>query len=547
MTDTKRTDTELIDEDDEFQIVDLDPPASPRQRQAARMIKLIGSRMANPWVRYGLSGTLALILLGALFLPWLHSAPATPPSNPPRIIHPTLRNATFARDLILIQDSDNTLTAFQLSTGRPRWHVTFPSAARINTSDQTRVYCFFTTAKNTTQLEALDINTGKPLWHDTLPAASNTPLFSGFTSFTFSNFNTTMIPAAPDFVYQDHVLYIPTSSNIIYAIHAENGQTKWTYRVQVSNQSVPAAGPILEGAFSDLNIQTNVLSFISLDATTHLLDAETGQELLSFPGKFTTTPAGSSSLDLAYPIVDGHIAYLLPTSEDTPIRAFSLSDGRLLWTHKLPQGASAEETNGIVYIGDASNSRWTALRGSDGQQIWSYHASDGQALLTDYLDKPGTDYLLQHDGTVVCIRASDGQILWRTRFADLAIDASQSTSLALLNDTLVLFNGSNSLGILTTTPFYVLSASTGHLLWRSPMPSGPFQLLGDSLYTIQLNGQVDAWRDSDGQHLWDHRNTAGSTLVSSADPTVSQIFLRDLTGNLSILSASSGKLLWTYP
>ncbi|HEX7737104.1 MAG TPA: PQQ-binding-like beta-propeller repeat protein [Ktedonobacteraceae bacterium] len=99
----------------------------------------------------------------------------------------------------------------------------------------------------------------------------------------------------------------------------------------------------------------------------------------------------------------------------------------------------------------------------------------------------------------------------------------------------------------STTPFYILNASTGNLLWHSSMPSGPFMLLADALYTIQPDGRIDAWRDSDGQRLWSYRAPAGSTLYASPDPGSSQLFLLDLTGKLSVLRASDGKPLWRNP
>lgn len=539
MADTEPQNAELMD-DAEFQIVDLDPPDSPRRRQAARVNKIIRAGLTTRWIRYGLPGTLVLLLLGALILQWAHSAPAASSITaykPPA----TVLAVAFARDLVFIQDTNFTLTAFQLATGRPRWHTQLSSAAWMHAGDQTHLYCLFTTsvAKNTAELEALDIQTGKVLWHDTLSAIQSTFLSSPIEDFTprQTNYIASTGRQTPYFLYQDQTIYLHTVDDTIYAIQASNGQTRWTYQVKASG---PSPGSHIAG-FPWLVAQNGVIEFQALNFASYLLDASTGRELLSFPSGASGNPV--------FPTIDGQTALILPPPSQSPIRAFHLPDGQPLWTYSLSKDSWAmAEDNGTLYLSTASNTTLTALRISDRQQIWSYHTSDNQSFSYPYWNKAGDlIYVLQQDATLISLRASDGQVLWHTRVAGLANYVSQGLAMTYQNDTIVLFDATNANYAVTTAPVYVLSASTGHLLWHSSTPSGPFMLLADTLYTMQPSGQVDAWRNSDGQHLWSYHAPAGGTLYARPDPHSAQLFLLDLAGKLSILRASDGKLLWRFP
>ena len=96
---------------------------------------------------------------------------------------------------------------------------------------------------------------------------------------------------------------------------------------------------------------------------------------------------------------------------------------------------------------------------------------------------------------------------------------------------------------------YILRASDGHLLWRSPdetITSIPMALNG-TFYAWQNNGQLDAWGESDGQHLWGYSAPIGSSMVGHLPQGSPLLFLFDPIGTFYILRASSGKLLWRYP
>jgi len=495
------------------QITDLDPIDSPQRKRAAYIAGVLRAGLTTPWIRYGLSGLLILILLGALALQWQRPAPTKP--NVARMAAPSFLSATSAQGLVFIQSTFYTLAAYQVTTGRLRWRTSLPNAATLDTDGQT-LYCYFATATGTL-LEALNTTTGKVLWHDALPPALPTE------GLIFSRG-----PTGPALFYNKHALYVQSATSLIYAIQASTGQILWTHQAD-NSMTVP------EETFWVLN---DVIEYISPKSITHLLDATTGQEILSLP-------PGGYGYGSTLPTVDGQIVYTLPPPGSPSIHAFHIPDGKLLWSYSLTNHTWAQtEADGIVYLGAAEGDTLIALRGSDGHQLWSYHASDGQPVINTLSIENGTAYLVQQDGTVVAIRPGDGFVLWHTRIKTLGNQISQTSSLLLDNGNLVLFDQQT----FTALPIYVLNASNGHLLWSSSRPIANFSAFAGTLYSLGNNGQLDAWRESDGQHLWSYSAPVGTNIFwQLAYNQPSLLFLLDYTSTLRALRTSDGKLLWHYP
>jgi outer membrane protein assembly factor BamB len=243
--------------------------------------------------------------------------------------------------------------------------------------------------------------------------------------------------------------------------------------------------------------------------------------------------------------------YLLPSSNapSASIRAFHLPDGRLLWTYPLSTDVSIQaEMDGMLYLSAAANSTLIALRASDGHRLWTYRSSDGQPAANTFVAANGiVGYLFQQDTTVVAIRESSGQVLWRTQVTALKNRDYQTFPFTLTLDqgNLVFYpqGPQNSLAL----PVSVLRASDGHLLWSRPEANTNLILLNGTLYGLQNNGQLDAWRESDRQHLWSSSMPSGSSFVGSLTEGSPLLFLLDPVGTFYVLRATSGKLLWHYP
>ncbi len=513
--------------DDEVHITDLDYPGSPRTRWVEQTINLARRGLARPWVRSSLYAVLLMILLGALLLQI--PRPMTPQvSSGPKTSAPPFLSATTLPGLIFIQSTDHTLTAYQSTTGHVRWNVYLPASSTIIAKNHS-LYCYFRTGTGDTELEALDANTGSHLWNDTLPA-----VFALGRTGQFENVLGN-ISLGPAFVYYNNALYIQTSNDTIYAIQASTGRTNWTYRTH--DNPAQQLSPTLLYTIS-LDVEDGVLDFSSTNSIFHFLDANTGREMLSLPAKDASS----------YPVIDGQMIYILSSSSraTSPISAFHVPDGRLLWTRQFPEGTAVQiEMNGMIYLSLATDPTLIALSGSNGQQLWTYHFSDDQPASRMFFAENGFGYLLQQDATLVKISTSDGQALWSTQIATLQSQNFLPLGFIMDQGNLVLYT-QNSLNS-SIIPMYILRASDGQLLWSSLETITSAIPFNGTIYALQNNGEFDAWREDNGQRLWNNTTPLGSIIAGFPTTDVPLIFLIDLTGNFSVWRPNDGKLLWHYP
>ena len=514
MNDFDGQDSEFTD--DEVRITDLDPLDSPQHKRAAFIARVVTKGLATRWIRYGLSSALLLILLGALILQWPRPTPmpANAPSTPPRFF----LNATSAQSLLFVQASDFTLTAYQVTTWRARWHTRLPALANLQAQGQ-MIFCNFVTPDHKTVLEALDSHTGKVIWHDDLPKLLTT------------NFQVSRGQLTPAFEYSDNTLFAQSTNNAVYAIQASSGRINWTYQ---AHDAPPANSGNLPAM--SLFAQDGVVEFMSTEAVVHVLDVATGREILS-------SLSGSFSWPLV--AIDGQMIYTLPPPGGPvpTIQAFHIPDGQRLWTYTLPKNTWAQnESDGIIYLGADAGATLIALRGSDGHQLWRYTASDDQPVNNTFFVQQGVGYLLQQDATLVSMRVSDGHVLWRAVVTDFAGRINPTTYMLLDNGVILLRDQEPD----SSLPIDVISPSDGHLLWRSPEPIANPYVFAGALYTIANNGQLDAWRESDGRHIWSFDAPIGSSIVWSLQSIPGLLFLQDTTGHLYALRTTDGKLLWRY-
>jgi len=517
-------DAEFVD-DDEVQITNLDSPGSRQHRHAARISGALRKSLAISWLRYSLFGTLILVLLGALILQWPRPALTAQPIQTTEP-SPSFLNAATALGMIFLQTTDHRLLAYKTTTGHPLWHIQLPAVVTIIATNQALIYAYIAPGRNKTELQAVNANTGKLIWHDELPVAQ--PGFAGDQIQALSSRNSQALSIAHD----DNALYIQSISDAIYSIQINTGLTNWIYQAQNNPQTPPSTYP----PEIVLGVQNGIVEFMSADSTNHILDASNGHEIMHL------TPTNDYP---SIPAIDGQMLYTLPPpGAGTAIEAVHLPDGQRIWSHPLPKGTWAQtEMHGIVYLGAAGGATIIALRGSDGQQLWTYHSSDGQPVINALSPTQDSDYLLQQDDTLVRLRASDGHVLWRKQLIALKGLLGQSTSLFVDNDTILLYNTQPN----TTVPLYALSASDGQMLWQSAGPiTDPIPDSG-ILYTMQNNGQLDAWSESDGQHLWGHSFLVGSSIYIDRADQPPMLFVMNTIGTFSVLRVNDGKILWQYP
>jgi outer membrane protein assembly factor BamB len=199
-------------------------------------------------------------------------------------------------------------------------------------------------------------------------------------------------------------------------------------------------------------------------------------------------------------VVDGICLATAPTGVVTALR---VSDGSLLWCHA--GGETGEESATVV---------------------------DGVVYLTPLLPPGSNDPTV----TVEALRARDGSPLWSRT---LPTDAPASFQLTVVNRVVYVLSAVERID--------ALRASDGSVLWhytsRSPFVWLP-SVADGVLYAGTQDG-LSALRASDGFPLWTY------TLLTQPQPLPpvvadGMVFLNLLGGDMDVLRAGTGGLLWRY-
>lgn len=504
MKDSDQQDSAFAD-DEQVQITDLDTEETPQRRRVRRIITILSTTIKTPWSSYGLIGACLLVLIGSLFLQTLkpQPAPARRPTSP-ALITPEALAATSNR--MYVQTGEHILTAYQTTNGQALWSRALPGPASLLATDQA-VYGYFIADQGQGRLEGLNTGNGQPLWELALPAAQ----------------------ATDEVVLQQNGMIISLSGigTTVYNIRRDNGRVAWTS--QVPNQET---GTLPE--------QNEIVSVQESTTTIHILNTDDGWEMIHFPTVF----------DRSLTVIDGPLLSVLPASDPhggQSIQVFRASDGKPLWTLPLANNTSViNEQDGIIYLRGPNNATLTALRDSDGQRLWSITTSDDQPFINTPVEQAGMLYLIQRDDLLVGIRVSNGLRVWQRQLPPL--DEQQGGMQLLLDQGIFLLSTPpQEPGGTQSIKTEAFRASDGSILWQSSQYAGTPLVQAGRLYTLQANGQLDAWQTSDGHHLWHTQVAIGSKLAPGLMLHPSLVFLVNERGEIAALRASNGTLLWNYP
>jgi outer membrane protein assembly factor BamB len=497
--------------DEQIQITDLDPEGSHQQRRAGKIIIILRRSITIPWLRYGLPGLLLIILLGSVFLQTYGKALPTriPISTTTTASPPDFLNAISANDRVYIQTNDGTVTTYQSENGQMLWRNKLPGQAQLLATSQA-LYCY-TIMGNQGLLEALSLQDGRSIWSRTLP-----------------------VPGSDALLQSDDALYAGTGNDMIYAFQASNGHLRWTY--QYAPPNVPAA-PIS----TILSVQGKIAEIAFSDTTVHILWASTGQEIMHLPV--------NSSIDGdPFLPVDGQLIYSFRNfdasglvSGEGDIQVFHLSDSTPLWELQIPAGDWARapvEQAGVIYFSNADGSL-TALRGIDGDELWTYAGPIARAPV----EENGLLYTFMEDGSLVCLGVSNGQRIWNTQITQLA---QFPETIQPFDNGIIFLSQQTILGGVLGYVMYAVHASDGKILWHIFDPPGALTVQSGTIYIIQDNGEIDAWRESDDKHLWSYRSLVTPALLWSSDDNQGLAFLLNIQDGMDVLRISDGKVLWHY-
>lgn len=512
-----------FEDDEPVQITDLDPAGTSQQRLAGKLITLLHKSTTTPWIRYSLLGIFLCILLGTLVLQTYRPAPASlTPALQNRIGNTSSTNeaqVSLGSNQIYIQASDGTVTAYQAENGHVLWRNKLPRQACLLTSGQI-IYIYGAMTADNGLLEALNGNNGRVLWKHAMPVPGTNAAL----------------------VQSGDALYAADHDNTIYAFQASNGRLRWTYTVR--NQIALPIGNLLQ-------VEDGIAEIFQADHSQTLLHASNGLEIVHLLSSDGSTPQIA---------LDDQMIYEVPMSSNSleaasplPVQVFRASDGKLLWTWTSPiigTGGLITAQNGAIYIVNSESYVLTALRASDGHILWTYPTSERDTIIAPPTEEAGSIYILLQnaalqDTALVSLSATTGQPIWSTQIQI----ATSSLNPSPLVDSGIIFITTNEAQ--QNGQIYALQANDGHILWHKATTtsfSGGISTQAGILYTMQPGGQLDAWRERDGTHLWRYQISDSQEGIAELTGKSDMVLLVDWqTGEVEALRISDGKLLWRYP
>ena len=261
---------------------------------------------------------------------------------------------------------------------------------------------------------------------------------------------------------------------------------------------------------------------------------------------------------LGFPIYSASIAgTTIITANEQTMYAFDASSGNQIWSKQVARLAASgvSSAGGIVYVESAiANDSFytvTALRVTNGSQLWQYRASGdtpdflGAASGTAYVVEMHGSDLQRIDQSLTALRVDDGKVLWHVALNDAG---------GLVRAKLVAANGT----VYLTTVYgsvIALRSSTGALVWQHIAQKGtPPAGVGDALPVALANGVVYAndtqetiaLRANDGYVLWKKGYAYAPSLPFIVQPVVEDgVVYSGIRGEfVQALRAQDGTELW---
>ncbi len=213
---------------------------------------------------------------------------------------------------------------------------------------------------------------------------------------------------------------------------------------------------------------------------------------------------------------------------------------RVRWRRRL----GATETSPLIvgsrlYVGDAEGTVY-CLKATDGSTLWTFHA--GGAVKGAIAFDRGRLFFGSYDGYLYSLRASDGKLLWRSASArDLfgAHGTFYSTPAVAYSR---VYLGS------TDGHVYSFGERSGKLRWSRSTGGyvyGSPAVWRGRVYVGSYSSRFYAVDAATGRVLWTFR--ANGPISGSATVVDGVVYFATLHRRTYALDARSGRQLWTYP
>ena len=336
------------------------------------------------------------------------------------------------------------------------------------------------------------------------------------------------------------VVYLQDLDANVYAISLATGKLRWEYPVNVPEATGPGpdgvavAGGVVYG-------DTSTAAFA--------LNAATGKAIWTADGLLTS---GQGSFEIQ-PQVSGGRVYLASAYGSGPgggvLLALNASSGKLLWKFNTLAGG---EAGGVAALGLGSGGAWeTPLVGSDGSVtfgIGNPYQSIGEAIT-----HPSR---LLYTDSEVNLDAATGKLRWYYQAVpnDFKDHDMQASPIAAVVGNVPAIIGSGKLGIV-----YAMNASTGALLWQTPVGAhngtdNDSALLLEHKITIKLpytwepgplGGVLANMAVADGSVYVATINVpVKSTTMSSVNGNAAAVAGEKASGDIEALNLATGAVEW---
>jgi outer membrane protein assembly factor BamB len=378
---------------------------------------------------------------------------------------------------------------------------------------------------------------------DTTIDAANVPSLREAWSFHLSGTAAAGVHGAGSFaatpVVVDGVVYAQDLDANVYAISLATGKLRWEYPVNVPE----ASGPGPDG----VAVADGVV-YGDTSTSVFALNAATGKVIWTDDGLLTS---GQGSFEIQPQVAGGRV-YLASAYGSGPgggvLLALNASSGKLLWTfNTLTGGAGA----GVAALGLGSGGAWeTPLVGSDGSV--TFGIGNPYQSLGEAINHPAK---LLYTDSELNLDAATGKLRWYYQavpndFMDHDLQASPISATVGGVPAII---GSGKMGIV-----YAMNASTGALLWKTPVGAhngtdNASALLLEHKLTIKLpytwepgpiGGVLTNMSVADGSVYVATINVPiESTTLSSVDGDAG-VAGEKATGEIEALSLSTGAVEW---
>ncbi|MCB9638811.1 MAG: PQQ-binding-like beta-propeller repeat protein [Myxococcales bacterium] len=329
------------------------------------------------------------------------------------------------------------------------------------------------------RLACLEARSGKNVWTRTLQGRIAGTPYQGSVKKTPPKASDTKTPSkgpvkpSPS---DEDILFVGTTSGMIYALHKETGKTKWKYQ---------AEGEVLSNMdFLKGSKEHSPTLFVTTgNDQLYALHAEDGKLLWRHKhestGEVTLSVRGQSP-----PTV--HEDKVYTGFSDGTIAAFQTGDGSVVWQKSLRERDrfmdvdSALVVRGAYIYAVSYNTGLHALRLKDGTKLWSYKMQ-GANHPTFHEDKL---YISNSEGRVACLFSLSGNKVWERRYKHAGAFSPIHVTPSYL------FLSGNRSGL------YVLHRATGHvsqILQTSRGISSPPVTYGQRLFVFANSGYIFAF------------------------------------------------------